>query len=157
MNKNVVVVAGAAAVVGVGLLVAYGIMKKGEETRTLVLTGTAENCTTTDPGALGNRKGKNIVWRVTNNCGVDRYVQFQNFKRRHLDNGNEFDPQDNAIVDPYPAGGAVPAGATVNITTKINKGPKWGVIIDTYKYDVYLGANAGSLTPVLDPDVEIWP
>jgi hypothetical protein len=158
MNKAVAAVAGGVVVAVVVGVAAYQLMKDGKEERDLVLTGSGSSCTTTDPGALGNRKNKKIVWKIANNCSTAQYVQFRDFKRKHLDDDG-YDPIDNSVVNPYPPGTSTPiaAGATVSVDTTITKGPKWVLIIDTYKYDVYLGTSVEGLTRVLDPDVEIWP
>jgi len=157
MNKGVAVV-GASLVVAAAAVAIPRVLDDTPEQRTLVLSGSP--CSASDPGALGNRKNKKIQWSITNNCTTAQDVQFRDFKRRHFDNSSAYDPPDNSIVDPYPPGTSSPIGAsggTGSVDTKVNKGPKWVVFTDTYKYDIYLRGPSEGWRQVLDPDVEIWP
>jgi hypothetical protein len=156
--KKVVAIVGGGIVVVAAAVVIPRILDDTPETRTLTLTGSGASCTAADPGALGNRKNKRVTWTIVNQCASAQYVQFRDFKRKHL-NDNEHDPIDNSVTDPYPPSTAnpVPVNGTTTVEARINKRPKWLILTDTVKYDIYIGPNAANLTRVLDPDVEIWP
>lgn len=158
MKKAAAFVAGGVVVALVVTATAPRYLSSALDASDMELRMSGATCTATEPSLLGNSKGKKVAWRIKNSCTSAQYVQFQNFKRKHL-NDNNYDTPDNSAVDPYPptTTAAIAPGDTVTVETTINKRPKWVILTDTYKYDVYIGLDLTSLARVLDPDIEIWP
>jgi hypothetical protein len=156
MKKGLVVGAGG-VIGGVVLVVAVSAAnKKGKSPVDVTLDMVGSNCVATITDVLGGKKNGNVKWKVKNNCESAQYIRFENFRRRHIID-TDLDAADPDTVNPPAPSGTIAARSTGDVDATISRNPKYLLIVDTCKYDVYLGADASSGRVVLDPDVEIWP
>ena len=147
MKRTTAVAAGALVVVGLGVALAFGHKTDVE----IHLSDNGDGCKAAPVEAMsaGRFKAK-LRWTVYNDsCAVPQYVSLRDFKPDQTGS-----PEN--VVDPNPVdGGPIERGRSIPLDAKTIKFPVFWK--QNYKYDVYIGASAGSVVLSLDPDIDVWP
>jgi hypothetical protein len=140
---------GAAVVVGLGVVLIVGPLFTEEASFTLARSGTSCQVSV-PPGDLWTGWYRKVTWHVHNQDCDSQFVSLQNFKPV-LGGGTYGAPK--KVLAPDPLQRPVATGATVDLQATVVGFSGLG----HFKYEIWLGLNAGSLALALDPDIDIWP
>jgi hypothetical protein len=153
MNRVATAALGVGAVVVVGYgAVALGLLGFKEDVSFNLQKDAQGVCKPSDPGPMNSGWLRKVTWTVTNVDCDPQYVSIRNFKES-LGGGSYGSPE--AITKPNPVdGGPIATGGSDQLKAKIEK---FVLLKATYKYEIWIGPTAGSVTLGLDPDIDIWP
>jgi len=149
MNKAAA--AGAVVVAGIAVVAVVHAFHKTDSSLSLQKDNNGI-CQPTDPSAITAGWKNKVHWTVTNIDCPPQYVSLRNF--RHPLGGGQYDPAETIFETAQVDGGPVSTGGSAPLDAKVDK---FELLPKSFKYDIYLGENSGSLQRRRDPDIELWP
>lgn len=117
---------------------------------TIALNTVNGTCEASDPLPLKQYSARVITWKVVNNCSGAQWIQIKDFKQKDPGTGGVGGVQQ--VLNQNPNGAVPQNGADFRATITRNVS-----ILETWKYDIWVGPSEASLHLSRDPDLEIWP